>query len=257
MNYIKQMALPFFIGLTSSAFLWLLQAVPKWYIFFPVLVVWLGFLFLAHKFVRPDLERAQQVLPLSIFTAISFVGLLTLVVGSFLYWFLIILVGLMMLLLYRYPLGRGYIPSVEQKPFRRMMMVLWVFDTYAITTTLFAIGLFFTTIPFWLVALVAGFVFGGSSFMIWRMYLQLTLHKNWFWVLLVAVVMFELVWVIHILPFGHFAAGFLVTWLWYLLQLLIRFHFSPRGVIWKKQAAFLISNVVIYLLILIFFVRWV
>ena len=138
-----------------------------------------------------------------------------------------------------------------------MMMLLWVFDAYAISTTLFAVSLFFPEVSFWVLVILSGVVYAYISFMIWRMYFNLKFKKNWLWLSIVTLFMIELVWVMHLLPYGYLASGLLVTWVWYMLQLFIRFHFGPKGVVWKKQTLFLISNVVLYCLILLFFVRWV
>ena len=89
------------------------------------------------------------------------------------------------------------------------------------------------------------------------MYYLLSLREHWLWVWLMIFLIFELVWVAHLLPVGYLVAGFLVTWLWYLLQLLTRFHFGPSGVLWQKQKWFLVGNAALYVLTLVFFVRWV
>jgi hypothetical protein len=51
--------------------------------------------------------------------------------------------------------------------------------------------------------------------------------------------------------------GFLFTWVWYIINLLIRFNLTAQGIIWKKQLFFLISNFILYFLFLFFFVRWI
>jgi len=62
--------------------------------------------------------------------------------------------------------------------------------------------------------------------------------------------MVELAWAAQLLPFGYATVGALLTWIWYILQLLVRFHFSERGVDWKKQIPFLVGNIVLMILFL-------
>ena len=82
--------------------------------------------------------------------------------------------------------------------------------------------------------------------------------KNFFLqALIMSLVMWEVMWVMHFLPLGYLSLGALVAWLWYLLQLFVRFHLSKQGVVWKKQIIFLLSNLVLYFSVLYFFVRWI
>jgi len=59
------------------------------------------------------------------------------------------------------------------------------------------------------------------------------------------------------LPFGYLVFGGLFAWRWFFAQLFIRFYLSPQGIIWKKQITFLLSNLVLFILLLIFLVRWI
>ena len=258
MNRVYQNLVTFIVGAASSVALLLIRVFPDWRVLVATIVVWLALLVFAERYMRRLLGSHYLLLPILITTSLSFVGLFSLIEWPVLYWLLIVLAGLVMAILFRLIFEvKETLNLAKQKPYRRMMMLLWVFDAYAISTTLFAVSLFFPEVSFWVLVILSGVVYAYISFMIWRMYFNLKFKKNWLWLSIVTLFMIELVWVMHLLPYGYLASGLLVTWVWYMLQLFIRFHFGPKGVVWKKQTLFLISNVVLYCLILLFFVRWV
>lgn len=137
-----------------------------------------------------------------------------------------------------------------------MKMMLWVFDAYALITTMFAFIIFFPPIPLWLLALVGAITLSGISFMIWRMYFALGMRHFVVWMAVVFIMIIELIWAFALLPFGYLVSGLLLTWIWYMLQLLIRFHLSPQGIVWRKQAGFLTVNAVLFILVM-YVARWV
>ncbi|PIZ95623.1 MAG: hypothetical protein COX81_00410 [Candidatus Magasanikbacteria bacterium CG_4_10_14_0_2_um_filter_37_12] len=143
-----------------------------------------------------------------------------------------------------------------RKPLRRINMILWVFSGYTFLTAIFAFRLFFPFIPFWLFLILSGTGMSAVSLMIWRLYYDLKLKQSAIWLLFISMVIIELVWVMNVLPFGYFVSGFLVTWIWYILQILLRFHFSIRGIDWKKQMSFLILNGCLFF-VCMFFIRWI
>ncbi len=255
---VQQKWLAWAMGLCSSLALFVIQHFPDIKIFFAALVVWLLFLAAGEWIAHKGHPHHQRALPVLVVTALSFVGLMSLVEWRFLFWLFIALGGLTMYVLFRTMMIEGTLIHIGKKSFRRFMMVLWVFDAYALVTTFFALNIFFQNkVPFWMLTILAGVLFAYLSYMIWSMYFSFSWKRNWLWISITALVMIELVWVVHLLPFGYLAAGFFVTWVWYVLQLLIRFHFGARGVVWKKQLWFLGSSLVLYILILLFFVRWV
>lgn len=244
-------------GLSSLALL-LIQLFPGRLVFGLVSLVWLTALGGSAWFIE-RLHRAERwVFWILLTTSAALLGLMILIEWPVLRLFIIGLGGLGIGLLFRSIMTAHETPlHIQQKSYRRVVMLLWVFDAYALVTTIFAVSLFFPAWPFWLLALLAALIYGYISVMIWRMYYQLSLRAHWLWAWLMVFLTFELIWVIHLLSFGYLVSGFLVTWLWYLLQLFIRFHFGPKGVVWQKQRWFLLSNMILYALVLIFFVRWV
>lgn len=146
----------------------------------------------------------------------------------------------------------------SMKPFRRYVMMNWVLAAYAVMTTLFALSAFFQGRFF----NVFSAVFGASvlaiiSLEIWRLYFKSSLKPLILWALLMGIIFVEVIWAVGLLPFAYAVLGLIVCWFWYVLQLLTRFHFSQRGIDWKKQRRFLITNGMLFLLLLVFFIRWV
>lgn len=70
------------------------------------------------------------------------------------------------------------------------------------------------------------------------------------------LIMAELTYAIHTTAMGYFLGALVTTWVWYVLWLLMRFSFTAEGIDWKRQRGFLIGNVVLFVIFLLFVVRW-
>lgn len=184
------------------------------------------------------------------------IGLITVAEGRILRYLLVVLVGLLVGWLF-WTHKRGPLSPYDQKRTRRILMMLWVFSAYALMTTLFALPVFYSLIPFWVVTMVGAGVFTFASYHIWRMYFHTTVAPIALWLLIVGCAMVEIIWVLHLLPFDYGALGLFAAWGWYLLQLFIRFHLMPQGIVWEKQRWFLIGNGLCFLFLFLFVIRWV
>ena len=246
------------MSILSSLALLLMMRFPGRVIFFLVLIIWFMVLTAGERYARRKRKDTQTILPILLITVFSFVSLVSIVEWNLLRRPLIGLLGILIFLLFQSIVtdNESFL-RIQQKPYRRIMVLIWSFNAFAITTALFALSLFFPAIPFWFVTVAGGIIFGFISFMIWRMYFQLQMKQSAIWIFLIVFLMVELIWSMHFLPFGYLVSGFFITWFWYLLQLLIRFHFGSKDVIWRKQVWFLISNAILLAILMIFFVRWV
>lgn len=247
-----------FAGVLSSISLFVIYqtADPRWLI--AGIVFWLAGLIFLYTTGWGDKERDWHALLLILTTSIGLVGLLSLIEWPPLIYFLILLAGVMIATLFRFEThidARGL--SYMQKPFRRMAMMLWVFDAYAFQTALFALVLFFPGIPFWVIVLIGAALFCYVSYMIWHLYLPAPVRSYGLWLALVGLLMSEIIWSVQLLPFGYAVSGFVVTWLWYLAQLLLRFHFTKQGILWKEQRWFLATNGILMILFFVFVFRWI
>ncbi len=244
------------VGALSTCLLLIMQLFVRPSIFFGGAVLWLLVLFALHAFLARTIGRGRDLFFLSLATALSILGLTTLIEWQALQWFLALMGGAALGVIYLPGAGMPTAPHV-QKIFRRFFTMLWVFDTYALLTFLFAMNLFFPSVRFWTLDIGIGFLASGSAFMIWRLYYVLPVRRGILWIILLTLLMVELGWVMQVLPFGYLASGLLLTWLWYILQLLVRFHFAPQDILWRRQWKFLTANAVLYFITLVFFVRWV
>lgn len=244
-------------AIVSSLALFVVTKYQSRIIFFIVLPVWILLVVLFEWVIRKINKKDKTLLPIILVTIFSFLSLVSIVEWDFLQPFFVFLIGFVMILLFQSLFSSDSFLQIEQKPYRRIMVVVWSFDVFAIITTIFALSLFFPQIPFWLLSGVGAVIFSLISVMIWKMYFHLNMRQWLIWAFLIGFSMIELIWVIHFLPFGYLVSGFFLTWLWYILQLFTRFHFSPNGIVWKRQTWFLGVNFVIFVLLLLFFVRWV
>ncbi len=241
----------------SSVLLYFIVRYPGRVVFFTALGIWILLVVLFEWKIRKINKKEKSLLPIILITIFSFLSLVSIVEWVFLEYLFVFLVGFVMLLLFQSLFSEDSFLQIEQKPYRRIIVVIWSFDVFAIMTTIFALDVFFPSIPFWFLTIVGGAVFSFASIMIWKMYFHLKRQQWLVWAFLIGLLMIELIWVMQFLPFGYLVTGFFLTWLWYVLQLLTRFHFGPNGVVWKRQFWFLSINLAIFVILLMFFVRWV
>ncbi|MFH1947284.1 MAG: hypothetical protein ABIJ23_03960 [Candidatus Magasanikbacteria bacterium] len=255
----KEIIISLIIGLFSLICLLIINNFPTLWIFIPVFSFWL--LVLIITFVHYNKKAGEKLfkgLSLVIFSSFSFVGLISLLEIVYLRLFLIILAGFIMFFIFFYSLKqKKSLLSYVDKPYRRMLMMLWAFNVFCFVTFGFALNIFFTSIPFWIISFLVSLFTAYMSMMVWLIYFDLPIQNFLLRGILALLVVWEVMWVIHFLPLGFLALGGLVVWVWYLLQLFVRFHLSKQGVAWSKQIVFLLSNLVLYFLVLYFFVRWI
>lgn len=243
------------VGLMSMTALFLLQVFVNPIVFFSVIGVWAVIAVLLHRLFHRRVGRPWEMLALTLMTIVAFVSLTTLIESRTLRIFLLLLTGLAFALLHLPPAITLSGPHT-QKTFRRIYTMLWVFVSYATVTSLFAIPYFFSGIALWILVLGMGVVTAFAAYMIWRMYFSITLQQASLLILVSALSVIEIAWVVAVLPFGYLVSGFLITWIWYILQLLLRFHCSNQDILWRKQARFLLTNAALFIVFL-YFVRWV
>lgn len=237
---------------------WLLRltavwAVPLWFGF---RAVWWGGLILL-VYCAPGVSRFRQWL--------------TLVVGN---------IGLgMLLLVVDWPLGRYaaealfiFMPAVSFwllptgvselsfaiKPERRWRLLLSVLGLFGIWSGGVAFSLFQLLPPhYWWVSWVVSAAVASAMAGWWWFEYGLPFNRQlWLWMVAMAVLLVEFSGITWWLPWGYLVTGWLLTWVWYLLWLLIRFQVSSEGVNWEKQRWFLLANAVLLALFVGFVARW-
>jgi len=247
-------------GIISFAGFYLLALFPNYYSLSAILAVWTitTFLLIYRRFRQEEkITDLKRYLLAVLFSILGFTGVFLLLEWNILRWFIAVLasvcIGAIFVATDKLNLSR----IAEYKPWRRMFMMLLVFDSYLILTTLFGVDVFFSEmISFWVLALSGSLIFSVSSLLIWQLYYEKGIKELLIWMILVALIIFELMWSAQFLPFGYLVLGLIITWLWYILQLFIRFRLSERGIIWEKQKFFLAGNFFLFLLFF-YFIRWI
>ncbi|HOX60596.1 MAG TPA: hypothetical protein PLV72_01155 [Candidatus Magasanikbacteria bacterium] len=253
---------PLIIGLFQSAAMISVLFVPSRSVFFSVNGAWLALLSLLHWHIaKVTRQRWPNELPLAFISYVGILGLMILAEDNFMRIFLTVLSGFTAgFLVYKAitkNLEESSVYRIIMKPSRRLSLILWTITVLASSISLFSAGIFFAQIPSWCLSLLIALVCGGAAIGVWRMYFNESGHKFMLWALLVGVGMFECAWVLMMLPLGYLVLGFVLSWVWYLSVLFVRFHFGPQGIVWRYQGWFILTNLILLVCLLIFFVRWI
>lgn len=244
------------LGIVAIAALFAMLLFPLWYVVLGSIAVWGILVTIGWRLLYVWQRMTTDVLFVMWTAIFASTGLFFVVDWPILRTCIMIGTGLLSVLLFGWSISsQGYTTHIE-KSYRRILMMLSVFNAYALLTTLFAVHIFFQEIGFVVFAVAQSIIVGGITFLVWRLYYPITLKKSWFWLCIIMLMVFELCWSVQVLPLGYTALSLFVTWVWYIIQLLFRFHISEAGVNWKKQRSFLITNSVLFLLVL-YLVRWI
>lgn len=216
---------------------------------------WFGLMFLT--FYIKNIDKMKHFVFLNIFNIGFFTSLL------FLEWNLSKqLLSLLLILgpsfsFYILP-DKNSILSFVSKPYRRLLLILTVAGMVGIFSSVGAVFIFkVSQIPKIIWILLISSVASLVSVLWWQMY-DLKINKKMLnWGAVVFLIIFELSWILSVTPIGFLIFGFILVWFWYLLWLMVRFHLTLAGIIWKKQIPFLITNLVLFLIFIIFVVQWI
>lgn len=242
-----------FVGLLSGSILYVISRFPNVYLFFGGIVLWWVLLWLLDQ--RYKVERSVRIFQL--ITSVSCIVLLSLVARGRMQGVVALLSAIIFFVVWRWSaLSDREAIFVSLKPLRRVVVAIWTFNVFSIATAIFALSVFFQNIPLWILAVSGALLGSYAAYAAWGMYYKAPLSQWAIWVAGMFLIMFELTWVIDTLPFGYLVLGVLLAWVWYVVHLLIRFHVSPQGILWKKQRWFLLGNGVL-MGALIYLARWI
>ncbi len=255
-DFWKKYLLALAAGLWTLLILISFNKVFIWWLFLIVVIIWL-FGLITILFTRnKDKNSFKKSLPLLIVTSVSFLGLILILESVWIKFFVsLFLVGIIIFLIFHSPEKSEL--SYLDKPVRRFTVMLWVINLFCLSSIFYAINLFFQNVPFWLLGFLLSLVTASISVVIWKNYFVVSYKNFLFWFVLMLLMSWEICWVLHFLPFGYLVLGFLFVWVWYIINLLVRFNLTSQGIVWKKQLVFLVSNLVLYFMILFLFVRWI
>lgn len=144
----------------------------------------------------------------------------------------------------------------EYKPWRRMYVALITAVLFAFVSTLYGFDIFFQMPAFFWYAFLGALVTSLLSLGIFRLYYPSVTKQMLVWTGIIGLVGFELLWVFSYVSLGYLVIALLYTWIWYTCMVLVRFHLSHKGIVWKKQHRFLLLSL-LGLICFIFLARWV
>lgn len=148
--------------------------------------------------------------------------------------------------------------SFTGKPLRRLQLIMAVAGVGGLASALFAA-------PVFQVITRGGFYLGGLFVVLlassigawwWRIYTDAPPRHIFFDCIAFALLLFEIAYALQQLPLGFLVTGFLFTWVWYIVWLLLRFHLSREGIYWRRQAPFLVGNLLLMIAYVALVARW-
>ena len=243
----------------SGVMVWWLTILPNWW----YMLVWFAFrlvlwlLLVRVVYYPPEASRRRHFLTLGIFGLGLILFLLFMEWPWTWYFFSFIFIVCPAVSFWLLPTKEGML-SFAGKPHRRWLFFMDVLGLAGVWTGLGAIWSFqlFSGITKW-PYLIFGTLLTSLVSQAW--WLEYRLEKNrrfWQALALLSLIVLQLSWIVFLWPIGYLVAGLFITWLWYLAWLILRFHLSPEGIVWRKQLPFLIINIILIAVYLSWFVRW-
>lgn len=250
----------FLVAVVTGGIFTLLLTFSSLRVFIILSILFLVTLLLLFLLLNTE-KRKEHTLSLTLTTGVSMLLMLSIIDDSIIRWIFVSISALLLAVLFSAKENDEIKLEYARKPFRRFVMMVWVFDIFALFSFLFAIGVLFQSeSPVWLEVFlipIAGIIAGFIAGEIWKMYIVAENKAFLLFRILVALFMAEFFWSLRLLPFGYMVSSLPITWVWYILQILIRFHFQKQGIVWKKQIPFLAVSSFIFLILGVFFVRWI
>lgn len=246
------------MGLIVSASLFAIVQFPNRIVMISLFLFDLLFLSSFYFYVKKTRAWKEPIGILTLILLISQIGLISIIEHSIIRLFVIILSGSIFGILYGGGVSKVEALSALQKPYRRFVMSSWVIAVYGTSSTIFALNLFIPLpMLFVVLLLIGGIIMGLVASFVWQMYFNKPHRAFLLWIILMAFIGMELIWALHLLPLAYLSLGLLTTWVWYVIVLFARFHYDEVGIRWKEQMPFLLTNVVSFAILLLFFVRWI
>lgn len=215
---------------------------------------WGGLTYLT--FYPTDLKRRDHFLALILFnTGVTFLLLFSEWSGAKIIASIILIFGSALSFVLIPP--QKNILSFVAKPERRVLLMLSFLGILGLWVGINAIIIFeYRLIPkFWLL-FIATIITTAVSAWWWNLYGLKFNRDAKIWTGALGLIILELAWSLSTTSVGHIIFGTIISWVWYMIWLMVRFHLSSDGINWKKQTPVLISNAVLFIIFLLFLVKW-
>jgi len=246
-------------ALISALMFWALSIIGVWWLlaawFFVRIVLWA--ILVRFVYYPKEISRVRHFISLCVFAAGS--TLFLLFIEWAWAWRLMVLASIIFS-----AWSFWLLPPVESKlpfmpkPHRRWLLFLNLFGIAGMWSGVYAVSAFqiLYNISAWVWVILISLIVTAISGWWWWEYGVPRDKRFFIWLAVWFVMMVELSRGVMFLPMGFFASGFFLTWIWYCLWLFARFNFTKEGINWKKQRLFIISNLSLMILFLIFVARW-
>lgn len=236
------------IAALTGIFYALLWALPSYRILLAVLSV---IIFGALYFVVPRSGLRRFFWPLYIFNQIGFVGLFIILEWSAALLVVLILAVLSALAITLWS-RRAPTPIVfvREKPLRRAVSLTITMALFSYVSFAHALLVFFPN-PWldWFIHPLVMIMAMIAAFLYWSLYFSPQDRGFVPPALLIGLIFWEASVVAHLTSFGYLVIGLFLAWLWYLAELLIRFHHDRRDIDWSHQLPFLVSNGILFIIL--------
>ncbi len=140
---------------------------------------------------------------------------------------------------------------VREKPLRRAVSAALTLALFGFCAFMQARSVFF---PSTITSIISTFFQAGvaviASFLLWSLYFQARVRDYFAPLVVVGCLIGQATLIIGLSSIGYLAGSLIISWLWYVLQLLMRFHFGNRDIIWFRQRKFLLTNAILFVLFL-------
>lgn len=146
---------------------------------------------------------------------------------------------------------------IREKPLRRAVSLVITVALFAYISLGHALLVFFP-MP-WIGSVIHPAVTVAAAFaayLYWSLYFSPRDRAFVLPTAIVSLIMLEASIVARLTSFGYLAIGLCIAWIWYLLELFIRFHHDKRDIDWTHQSTLLVTNGVLFL-IFIWIIRYV
>lgn len=136
---------------------------------------------------------------------------------------------------------------VREKPLRRAVSAALTLAVFGFCAFIQARSVFFPSTSATIMSpILQAITIMTASFLLWSLYFQAQVRDYLIPLAVVGLLALQAGILIGFSSVGYLVGALMICWLWYVLQLLIRFHFGNRDILWFKQRKFLIINAILF-----------
>ncbi len=242
----ERLSVTIIAGLTGLVYA-LIWALPHYRIGLGISV---ALIVIALSFVVQRSSLRRFFWPLYVFSQVGFLGLFIILEWASA---LVLVIGLAVfsaVVIALWSRRSAPIVFIREKPLRRAVSLAITVALFSYVSFFHAILVFFPT-PWlrWLIHPAVGAITAAAACLYWSLYFSVKNSGMFAPAILIGFIFFEFSIIAHFTSFGYLVIGLFVAWLWYLAELLLRFHNDRRHIDWKHQLPFLTINGILFIIL--------